>query len=1028
MKSFNLTEWALNHRATVLFLIIAIMLGGVLGFKQLGQLEDPKFSVPSMTVMVMWPGATAQQMQDEVLNRMEKKFEQLDHFDKVVTFARQGYAGMTLTVKGGTSHADQREAWYQARKKFSDIKLELPDSVIGPIFNDEYGDVTGLLYAVKADGIDQWELSDIAEDIKRRLLKVPMVKKIDIYGTQVKKVYVEFSNERLAALGITPLQIAESLRSQNMVLASGQVDTHSDRVMVRVSGQFATLEDIRNVPIAAGGRQLKLGDFTTITRGYEDPPQYTVRHNGQQVLMLGIVMTDEGNIVELGKSLESAVAKVQSELPYGVDLERVADQPTVVSESVWEFERSLLEALAIVLAVCLLSLGWRTGIVVGLSVPIVLGIVVIVMLAMGWNLERVSLGSLIIALGLLVDDGIIAVEMMVVKMEDGWDRVKAAAFSYASTAMPRLTGALITTAAFMPIGLSKSTTGEYAGGIFWIVGTAVVFSWFVSGVITPYLAVKMLPDFKKHGDGGDAYHSPFYRKLRGWIDLAMARRLWVIGATMAAFALAIAGSRLVPQQFFPNSDRPELVVELRLKEGSSFDATTEQVKKMEAVLAKDEDVGFYTAYTGAGQPRFYLSLNPELPNPGYAVFIVMTKDVKAREKVRTRLMAMANDRFPGVWVRVTRLELGPPVGFPVQFRIVGPDTQKVREIARDVQAVVAASPKVRDVQLDWNDPVRTLRVDVDQDKARALGLAPADVSFVTQTLMSGATLSQLREHEDLVDIVARAVPSERLNLDTLKGVNLYTREGAVVPLSQVARVRNELEEPVLWRRNRDMAITVRADVKDGEQGVSVTNEIQPHLKDIEARLPSGYRIDIGGAVEEGDKANKALAAVFPIMLLTILAILMLQLHSFSKMFMVLLTAPLGLIGVVAALLIFQAPLGFVAILGVTALCGMIMRNAVILVDQVREEMELGLDPWNAVIEAAVHRTRPVMLTAAATVLAMVPLTRSIFWGPMAIAIMGGLTVATLLTIFFVPALYAAWFRVERTAAATPAPAAAPAVA
>jgi len=1022
MKSFNLTEWALNHRATVLFLILAIMIGGGLGFKKLGQLEDPKFSVPSMTVMVIWPGATAQQVQDELLNRMEKKFEQLDHFEKVVTFARQGYGGMTITVKGGTSHADQREAWYQARKKFGDIKLELPDGVIGPIFNDEYGDVTGLLYAVKGDGIGLGELSDVSEDIKRRLLKVPMVKKVDIYGKQAKKVYVEFSHERLAALGITPLMIAESLRNQNAMLASGQIDTASDRVLVRVSGQFSDLDDIRNVPISAGGRELRLGDFTTVRRGYEDPPQYTVRHNGQQVLMLGIVMTDEGNIVELGKALESTVAKVQSELPYGVELERVADQPTVVSESVWEFERSLLEALTIVLAVCLLSLGWRTGIVVGLSVPIVLGVVALVMLAMGWNLERVSLGSLIIALGLLVDDGIIAVEMMVVKMEEGWDRVKAAAFSYASTAMPRLTGALITAAAFMPIGFSQSTTGEYAGGIFWIVGTAVVFSWFVSGVITPYLAVKMLPDFKKHEHGGDQYQTPFYRRLRGWIDVAIARRWWVIGATAAAFVLAIVGSRLVPQQFFPNSDRPELVVELRLKEGSSFAATTEQVKKMEAVLAKDADVKFYTAYTGAGQPRFYLSLNPELPNPGYAVFIVMTKGVEAREHVRSRLMAMVNDEFPSVWVRVTRLELGPPVGFPVQFRVVGPDTQKVREIAREVEAVVAASPQVRDVQLDWNDPVRTLRVDIDQDKARALGLAPADVALVTNTLMSGATLSHLREHEDLIDIVARAVPSERLNLDTLKNVNLYTRHGTVVPLSQVARVRYELEEPVLWRRNRDMAITVRADVKDGEQGVTATQSILPHLKDIQARLPSGYRIDIGGAVEESVKANKALAAVAPVMLVTILAILMLQLQSFSTMLMVLLTAPLGLIGVVAALLVFHAPLGFVAILGITALCGMIMRNSVILVDQVREEMEHGLDPWNAVLEAAVHRTRPVMLTAAATVLAMIPLTRSIFWGPMAIAIMGGLTVATLLTIFFVPALYAAWFKVRRQQAGSTDPA------
>jgi multidrug efflux pump subunit AcrB len=1017
MKSFNLTEWALGHRAIVLFLILTIAIGGVLGFGKLGQLEDPNFSVPSMTAIVYWPGATAQQVQDEVLNRMEKKFEQLDHFEKVKTYARQGYGAMTITVVGGTSHEDQREAWYQARKKFGDIKLELPEGVVGPIFNDEYGDVTGLLYAVKSDGISQWELSDIAEDVKRRLLRVPMVKKVDIYGKQAKKVYVEFSHQRLAALGITPLMIAESLRNQNSVLAAGQVDTRGDRVLMRVSGQFATIEDIRDVPVVAGDRTIKLGDFTTITRGYEDPPAYTIRHNAEQVLMLGIVMTNDGNIVDLGRLIEQAVTHIQAELPYGVELERVADQPTVVSESIWEFERSLLEALAIVLAVCLFSLGWRIGIVVGLSVPIVLGVVALVMLAMGWNLERVSLGSLIIALGLLVDDGIIAVEMMVVKMEEGWDRLKAAAYSYAATAMPRLTGALITTAAFMPIGFSKSTTGEYAGGIFWIVGTAVLFSWVVSGIITPYLAVNMLPkDFGKHHHGGDPYDTPFYRRLRRWIDLALERRWWIIGATVAALAVAIWGSRFVPQQFFPSSARPELVVELRLKEGASFAATTEQVKRMEQIFAKDEDIRFFTAYTGAGQPRFYLSLDPEMPNPGYAVFIVMTRDTAARERVRARLMASVNEQFPEAWVRVTRLELGPPVGFPVQFRVVGPDTQKVRAIAREVEKVVASSPAVRDVQLDWNDPVRVLRAEVDQDKARALGLAPADVALVIQTVMNGATLSHLREHEDLIDIVARAVPAERLDLDTLKDVNLYTRQGTVVPLSQVAQVKPVLEEPVLWRRNRDMAITVRADVKDGEQGVSATQAIRPMLKDIEAKLPFGYRIDVGGAVEESDKANRALMAVAPVMLVTILAILMLQLQSFSKMFMVFLTAPLGIIGVVAALLVFQAPLGFVAILGITALSGMIMRNSVILVDQVQAEIDAGRDTWTAVVDAAVHRTRPVVLTAAATVLAMIPLTRSIFWGPMAIAIMGGLTVATLLTIFFLPALYAAWFRVRRAAA------------
>jgi multidrug efflux pump subunit AcrB len=933
---------------------------------------------------------------------------------------------MTLSVWGGTSKADQREAWYQARKKFNDIKLELPEGVIGPIFNDEYGDVAGLLYAVKSDGIGHAELSDIAEVIKRRLLKVPMVKKVDIYGKQGKKIYVEFSHQRLAALGILPAAIAESLRNQNAVIHAGSIDTRGDRVLVRVSGQFSTLDDIKNVPITAGGRTIKLGDFTTVTRGFEDPPTYTVRHNGQQVLMLGIVMTDDGNIVNLGKAIASAVTKIQAELPYGVELERVADQPTTVSESLFEFERSLLEALAIVLAVSLLSLGWRTGIVVGLSVPIVLGAVALVMLMMGWNLERVSLGSLIIALGLLVDDGIIAVEMMVVKMEQGWERVKAAAFSYSATAMPRLTGALITVAGFMPIGFAKSVTGEYAGGIFWIVGTAVVFSWFVSGLITPYLAVKLLPqDFGKHHQG-DPYDTPFYHKLRRLINLALERRWWVIGATAAALALALPAMNLVPQQFFPAATHPELIVELRLKEGASFAATTEQVKKMEAVLTKDEDVKFFTAYTGAGSPRFYLALNPELPNPGYAVFVVMTKDIEARERLRLRLMGSVNEQFPEVWVRIWRLEMGPPVGFPVQFRVVGPDTQKVRAFAREVEQVVASSPKVRDVQLDWNDPVRTLRVDLDQDKARALGLAPADIALVTQTVMNGATLSHLREHEDLIDIVARAVPSERLDLDTLKDVNLFTRQGTVVPLSQVARVRYELEEPVLWRRNRDMAITVRADVKDGEQGVTATQAIRPLLKDIEAKLPYGYRIDVGGAVEESDKANRALGAVAPVMIVTILAILMLQLQSMSLMAMVFMTAPLGLIGVVIALLVTRAPLGFVAILGIIALGGMIMRNSVILIDQIRAEMEEGLDSWNAVVEAAVHRTRPVVLTATATVLAMIPLTRSVFWGPMAIAIMGGLTVATLLTIFFVPALYAAWFRVERTAAPAPAGVPAPA--
>ncbi|NWB96958.1 efflux RND transporter permease subunit [Pseudomonas gingeri] len=1014
MKNFNLTDWALRHTSLVLFILLVVALSSLISVPKLGQLEDPSFSVPSMTAMVVWPGATAQQMQDQVLNRMEKKFEQIDHFEKVVTFARQGYGGMTLTLRGGTSKADQSEAWYQARKKLNDLRLEMPDGVTGPIVNDEYGDVYGLMYAIKGDGVGHADLSDAAEDIKRQMLKVPMVKKVDVIGKQAKRVYVEFSNERLAALGITPLAIAESLKSQNAMLPAGQVDTHGDRVMVRVSGQFANIDDIRNMPITAGNRQIKLGDIATVTRGFEEPPSYTVRHNGQPVLMLGITMTSDGNIVQLGEAMDQAVAKIQSELPYGVELERVADQPTTVKDAIHDFVHALAEALIIVIVVSFVSLGWRAGLVVATSVPLVLGGVVLVMLAMGWNLERISLGSLIIALGLLVDDAIIAIEMMVSKMEAGWDRAQAAAFSYSATAMPRLTGALITAAGFMPIGFSKSTTGEYAGGIFWIVGAAVLFSWLCSGIFTPFLATKLLPkDLAHHAHAANPHDTRFYRGLRRLIDTAVARRWVVIGTTFGALALALVGMKLVPQQFFPNSSRPELIVEMRVKEGASFAATTEQVKRMEQLLAKDEDVRFYTAYTGAGAPRFYLSLNPELPNPGYAQLVVMTKDLEARERVRTRLMAEVDQQFPQAWVRVTRLELGPPVGYPVQFRIVGPDTQKVRQIARDVEAQVASNSKVRDVQLDWNDPVRTLKVKLDQDKANALGLTPSDVSLATQTVMNGATLSQLREHEDLIDIVARAVPEERLNIDTLKNLNLYTRQGTVVPLSQVAQVSDELEEPVLWRRNRDMAITVRADVKDGEQGVSVTQEIVPLLKDIEAKLPSGYRIDIGGAVEESDKANHALLAVAPLMLIAILLLLMLQLQNFSRMWMVVLTAPLGLIGVVPALLVFQAPLGFVAILGIIALGGMIMRNSVILIDQIQVEIAEGRDPWSAVLEAAINRSRPVMLTALATVLAMIPLTRSVFWGPMAIAIMGGLTVATLLTIFFVPALYAAWFKLRR---------------
>jgi multidrug efflux pump len=723
------------------------------------------------------------------------------------------------------------------------------------------------------------------------------------------------------------------------------------------------------------------------------------------------------------------MAALQAALPLGVSVDKVADQPKIVDESVWEFERSFLEALAIVLAVCFLFLGWRTGIVVAASVPLVLALVAIVMMAMGWNLDRISLGALIIALGLLVDDAIIAVEMMVVKIEQGWDRVRAATFAYTSTAFPMLTGTLVTVAGFMPVGFAKSISGEYAGGIFWVVGVALIASWFVAVVFTPYLGVVLLPKvMKAHGGAHpslshDPYARPLYDRLRRAVGWCVAHRWWVLGATVLAFAVSAAGMTLVQQQFFPTASRLELIVDLRLREGASFTATETQVKRLEAVLKQDPQVAHFTAYTGAGAPRFFLSISADLPNPGLAQIIVNTKSIADREAVRARLLELfaTGEQFPDLRGRVTRFEFGPPVGFPVQFRVIGPDAAQVREIAYRVRDTVRRSPLVRDTQLDWNEQVRAIDVQVDQDKARLLGITSADIGAMTQTVLGGAPVTQIRRGEDLIDVTLRATAEERLALERLGDVNLFTRSGAVVPLSQVATLAPTFEEPVLWRRNRDMALTVRADVMDGVQGPAASSRIWPTLQPIVAGLPPGYRIEIGGAAEETAKSDTALFAVFPLMFVVMLFFLMLQLQSFSRMTMVFLTAPLALIGVVPALLIFNAPFGFVALLGVIALSGMIMRNAVILVDQIDTDIASGVPPADALVEATVRRARPVVLTAAAAVLAMVPLVSSVFWGPMAIAIMGGLIVGTVLTLAFVPALYAAWFRVGRRAAASVMP-------
>jgi len=1015
VKRFNLSEWAVTHRPMVLFLIIATLILGAISFSRLGRLEDPEFSVPQMTAIVVWPGATAQDVQDQVLNRIERRLQELEHFAYVSSFARQGYGGITLWMKGGSSKADLDNAWYQARKKIGDVRQEFPEGVRGPFFNDEYNDRYSMLYAVSAPELSMAELLAVSEDVKRRIQGVDGVGKVDVLGKQAERVYVELSTRRLASLGIPPTAVFDALARQNLVAPAGSADATYDRVQVRVDGGLRSTADVANVTLEVGGQLLRLGDIATVRAGYEDPPSLTIRHNGVPVLAIGVTMQPNGNVLNFGRALEQRMAQVRQELPVGVEIQQYADQPRVVAESVWEFERSFLEALAIVLAVSFVFLGWRTGIVVAASVPLVLGLVAAVMYAAGWALDRISLGALIIALGLLVDDAIIAVEMMMVKLEQGWDRLRAATHAYTSTAFPMLTGTLVTAAGFMPVGFAKSIAGEYAGGIFSVVGLALIVSWLVAVVFTPYLGVLLLPKKLEGSTHQDAYDRPIYRRLRRVIEWAVEHRASVLGITVFAFGIAGAGMLTVQQQFFPTASRPELLVELRLREGASFAATERQVKLLEARLAKDPDVEFFTAYTGAGTPRFYLSIQPELPNPGFAQFVVKTAGIEQRERVRARLLDLfeKDEVLPDVNARVLRLEFGPPVGFPVQFRIVGPDKAQVREIAHRVRDTVRRSALVRDTQLDWNEQVRSVQVHVDQDKARLLGLSTADIQSLVQTTLAGAPVTQIRRGEELVDVVVRATPEERKSIGQLGDLQVFTPSGVTVPLSQLARVEPGFEEPVLWRRNRDMALTVRSDVVDGVQGPYSTAQIRPSLKPIVDTLPAGYRIEEGGAIEESDKANEALFAVFPAMFAVMLTLLMIQLQSFLRLFMVFMTAPLALIGVVPALLLFQAPFGFVALLGVIALGGMIMRNSIILVDQIDQDIARGAAPWAAIVDATVRRSRPVVLTAAAAVLAMIPLTRSVFWGPMAISIMGGLVVATALTLVFVPALYAAWFRIRR---------------
>jgi multidrug efflux pump subunit AcrB len=1017
MKRFNLSEWAITHQALVLFMIILLGAAGVYSYLNLGRAEDPNFTIKVMVIGVGWPGATAAEMQSQVTDKIEKKLQELPYLDRVETYSQPGNAFLQVILSDTTPPAKVKDLWYQVRKKVGDIKNELPAGITGPNFNDEFGDVYSALYMLTADGLSLAELKDRAEDIRQRLLRVPDVNKVDIIGERPQKIFIEFSHAKLATLGVTPQQIFDSVARQNAVVPGGSVDTSADRINLRVTGAFSGVAAIAAVPVQANGQIFRLGDIATVKRGYEDPPSFIVRQGGKPALGIGVSMQEGANILTLGKNLEQAMAGIVAELPRGIEVTQVADQPRIVDGSVSEFVETFAEALVIVLAVGFLSLGWRTGIVVALSVPLVLAIVLLVMYASGLVLHRITLGALIIALGLLVDDAIITIEMMVVKMEQGWDRARAATFAWTSTAFPMLTGTLVTAAGFLPVGFARSSAGEYAGGIFWVVGLSLIASWIVAVVFTPYLGLKLLPDLAKpgvHHDPDLIYDTRIYRVLRSVIDACLRWRKTVVAITMLMFGTAIAGFGLVQQQFFPTSTRTELFFEMRLPEGTAIGVTDATAKKAERLLQGDPDIVTYTTYVGQGAPRFWLGLNPVLPDSNFAQIVIVTKDLEARERVKKRLdAAIAGGVVPAARARVDRFFFGPPVGFPVQFRVVGPDPLKVRDIAEQVRQTMAANPKIIDAHLNWGEEEKSIRLEVDQDRARALGLTPQDVAQTLQTLLSGYTVTQYREGIETIDVVARAVPAERLALDRLGELTITAQNGVAVPLSQIARFHYDYEEPILWRRNRDLVLTARADVVDGVQPPDVSAEIEPHLQSIKDALPYGYRIETGGSTEESAKANKALAAVFPVMAIAMLSLLMIQLQSFSRLALVFATAPLGLIGATGALLAANRPFGFVALLGLIALAGMIMRNTVILVDQIERDIAAGHPRYRAIIDATVRRARPVVLTALAAILGMIPLAQSIFWGPMAITIMGGLLVATLLTLLVVPALYALWFRVRR---------------
>lgn len=1009
--SFNLSALAVRERAITLFLIIVITASGGYAFLKLGRAEDPSFTIKVLTVITAWPGATAQEMQDQVAEPLEKRLQELKWYDRADTFTRPGLAFTTLTLRDNTPPTEVAEQFYQARKKMGDEASKLPRGTAGPFVNDEYSDVTFALYALKAKDEPPRVLVREAETLRQRLLHVPGVKKINIIGERPERIFIEFSHDRLSNLGVVPSEIFQALANQNLVTPAGSIQTDGPEVQVRVQGSFDDLDVIRNTPIVSQGRMLRLSDVADVKRGYEDPATFLIRHQGEPTLELGVVMRDRWNGLELGAALEKEVSSISRELPLGMSLVKITDQAVNIAESIDEFMLKFFVALGVVIFV---SLGWRVGIVVAAAVPLTLAGVFIIMQVTGRDFDRITLGALILALGLLVDDAIIVIETMVVKMEEGFDRIKASGEAWVHTASPRLAGALVTAIGLMPVGFAQSSAGEYAGNIFWIVFFALLTSWLVAGAFTPYLGVKLLPDIKPISGGHAAiYGTPNYNRLRNLIKHAVRFKFVVVAAVIAVFAVAVVGMGLLKQQFFPVSDRPEVFVEVQMPYGTAIEKTTKVVERVEKWLKQQPEALIVTSYIGQGAPRFYLAISPELPDPSFAKIVVLTKTPETREVLKRKVRQAAADGLaPEAKIRANQITFGPYTQFPVAFRVSGPDQSKVRSIAGDVKAIMDTNPHMRQVNLDWGQQAPAIHFVLDQDRLRAIGLSSHDVSEQLQFYLTGVTVTQVREDIRTVDVIARSSGNERLDPSKIGNFVLVGNSGQRIPLEQIGRMEVQMEEPIMRRRDRNPTVTVQGDIAEGQQPPDVSGEIIKELESIRNSLPAGYQVTTGGSIEEAGKANAALVPVFPVMLTLMLIVIIIQVRSFSHMFMVILTAPLALVGMVPTLLIFDQPFGFNAILGFFGLAGIIMRNTLILIGQIHTNEYEGLTPFDAVVEATVQRARPVILTALAAVLAFIPLTFSVFWSSLAFTLIGGTFGGTILTLLGLPALYALWFKIR----------------